>query len=370
MPDARVTLVTGFPNFRASQLVRHLLANDEDEVWTVVYARDAPLVESFRAALPRPLAARFCHYVGDPTAIDMGLSGAEYRELSRTVTCIQHLAQQTGPTFGKESFEELNVGAMREALELGQAAPRLESLVAHSSVVVSGDRQGLVTEVELVAGQRFSGPGPATLARAELMARRRMDRLPIVILRTGQVVGPSTTGVVDTLEGVYLLILLILNSPQDLSALLPDWGDAPLHVVPADYFVRAADASSRQPAALGQTLQLTDPRPMTVRRAFNLCMKVRERLAIEGLAFPPALAALRRDSVLRDSLQAILWRPRTFINMTFRKVHYGTEVAERLLGEVGLSCPPLESYFEQLVRHVVRAVSAAPAKAVSRDAAS
>jgi len=365
MPDARVTLVTGFPNFRASQLASHLLSNADEQVWTVVHERDEPLAERFRAALPAALTARFRHFVGDPTAIDMGLSGPEYRELSGRVTCIQHLAQQTGPTFGKESYEELNVCTMREALELGLAAARLEALVAHSSVIVSGDRQGHVSESELVAGQRFSGPGPATLAKAELMAKRRMDRLPIVILRSGQVVGPSTSGAVDTLDGVYLLILLILNSPQDLSPLLPDWGDAPLHVVPADHFVRVADAASRHRAAIGHTLQLTDPKPMTVRRAFNRCMKVREQLAAEGLAFPPALTALRRDSVLRDSLQAILWRPRTFINMTFRKVHYGTEVAERLLGELGLGCPPLEAYFEQLVRHVVRFVSVAPAKAVS-----
>ncbi|HTV18407.1 MAG TPA: SDR family oxidoreductase [Polyangiaceae bacterium] len=365
MSDAPVTLVTGFPNFRASQLVSHLLSNGEGEVWSVVSERDEALAVRFRAALPDATAARFRHFVGDPAAMDMGLGGAEYRELARAVTCIQHVAQQTGPTFGKESFEELNVGSMREALELAGAAAHLRSLVVHSSVVVSGDREGYVGETELVAGQRFPGPGPATLARAELMARRRMDRLPIVVLRTGQVVGPSTTGAVDTLEGVYLLILLILNSPQDLSPLLPDWGDAPLHVVPADHFVRAAAASSRHRAALGQTLQLTDPHPMTVRKAFNRCLKVRERLAAEGLAFPPASAALRRDSVLRDSLQAILWRPRTFINMTFRKVQYGTDIAERMLGELGLSCPPLESYFDQLVRHVVRAVSAAPARAVS-----
>ena len=106
-------------------------------------------------------------------------------------------------------------------------------------------------ESELVAGQRFPGPGPATLARAELMARRRMDRLPVVVARTGQVVGPSGTGAVDTLEGVYLLILLILNSPQDLSALLPDWGEAPIHVVPVDHFVRAAAALSHLPEKFG-----------------------------------------------------------------------------------------------------------------------
>jgi hypothetical protein len=125
-------------------------------------------------------------------------------------------------------------------------------------------------------------------------------------------------------------------------------------VVPVDHYVRAVDVLSRDPHARGHTLHLTDPRPMTVRQAFNRCMKIRERLAEEeGLVLPPASSALRRDGVLRDSLQSLLWRPRTFINMTFRNVHYGTEVAEALLGPHGLGCPSLEAYFEQLVRHVL-----------------
>jgi thioester reductase-like protein len=357
MLEQQVTLVTGFPNFRATHLVSHVLAHGQGEVWVVVTPRDLAVVERFAAALPAPSAARFRWFSGDPSAIDMGLAGQEYRELCRRVTCIQHLSQAAGPSFGKEPYEELNVGGMREALELARAAERLGVLVAHSGVAVSGDRQGYVSEAELVAGQRFAGAGPATLARAELMARASMDRLPIVVLRSGQVVGPSSTGAVDTLEGVYLLILLILNSPQDLSALLPDWGEAPLHVVPVDHFVQAADVLSRREGVSSQTLHLTDPTPMTVRMAFNRCMKIRERLAEEGLSVPPPSAALRRDSVVRDSLQAILWRPRTFINATFRKVRYGTEQAERLLGGSGLVCPPLESYFEQLVRHVARAIA-------------
>ncbi len=360
MADDRVTLVTGFPNFRASQLIRHLLAQGEGEVWVVVKAADEPHAERLDA---EEGSARFRWLSGDPSAIDMGLAGPEYRELCRRVTHIQHLGQEVGTSYGKELYEALNVEGMREVLALAGAAERLSSLVAHSSLVVSGDREGLVGEAELVAGQRFAGPGAATLARAELMARRRMGRLPIVVLRSGQVVGPSGTGAVDTLEGVYLLILLILNSPQDLPALLPDWGEAPLHVVPVDHFVRAADELSRHPGALGHTLQLTDPTPMTVRLAFNRCMKIRERLAEEGLSVPPASAALRRDGALRDGLQQILWRPRAFINATFRNVRYGTELAERLLAERGLTCPALESYFEQLVRHVARAIAFGPARA-------
>lgn len=367
MTDERVTLVTGFPNFRATHLVSHLLSQEAGDVWVVVTARDMAAVERFAAALPAPSAGRFRWFCGDPSAIDMGLAGQEYRELCRRVTCIQHLSQAVGPSFGKEPYEELNVGGMREALELARAAERLGALVAHSGLVVSGDRQGYVSERELVAGQRFSGAGPATLARAELMARASMDRLPIVVLRSGQVVGPSATGAVDTLDGVYLLILLVLNSPQDLSALLPDWGEAPLHVVPVDHFVQAADVLGRREDALGQTLHLTDSKPMTVRLAFNRCMKIRERLAEEGLSVPPPSAALRRDGVLRDSLQTILWRPRAFINSTFRKVRYGTEHAELLLGS-GLECPPLESYFEQLVRHVAQAIAYSPASPASARA--
>ena len=351
--DLPVTLVTGFPNSKAKHLVSCLLESGPGELRVVVSPRDSASAERFAEALPPALATRFRWYVGEPWAIDMGLSGAEYRELRAAVTCIHHAALVTGPGFGKESYDEVQVGSMREALELASAAEQLGALVVHSGLVVSGDRQGYVREAELVSGQRFSGPGPAALARAELMAQRHMDRLPIVVVRSGHVVGPSGTGVADTLEGVYLLILLILNAPQDLSALLPDWGDAPLHVVPVDHYVRAVDALSGEPQAFGQTLHLTDPQPMTVRQAFNRCMKIRDRLAEdEGMVLPSASSALRRDGVLRDTLQAILWRPRTFINMTFRKVHYGTEVAEGLLGPRGLGCPSLASYFEQLVRHV------------------
>ena len=364
--DAPVTFVTGFPKFRASHLVNYLLAHGTGNVWVVVTERDVAHAERYVASLPPAFGVRFRHFVGDPSAIDMGLSGAEYRQLTRAVTRIHHVAQLTGPTFGKGPYEEINVGGAREALELGAAAERLEALVVHSGLAVSGDRQGHVSEGELVVGQRFSGPGPATLARAELMARRRMDRLPVVVLRSGQVVGPSDTGAVDTLEGVYLLILLILNAPQDLSALLPDWGDAPLHVVPVDHYVRAADALCRNPAARGQTVHLTDPNPITVRFAYGRCVKIRERLAEEGLVVPPPSSALRRDGLMRDSLQAIVWRPRAFINATFRNVRYGTEVAERLLGDAGLPCPGLATYFEALVRHVARAISLdSPSKAAS-----
>jgi thioester reductase-like protein len=359
MPNARVTLVTGFPNFRAAHLVRHLLANCTDTVWAVVAPHEAQAAESQRNQLPPSQRARLELLAGDASAIDMGLSGPEYSGLTRVVECIQHLAQASGPAGARDQAELVNVGGMREALELARACPGLQSLVVHSSVSVSGDRVGAVNESELVAGQNFPGARAETLARAELMARRRMHQLPIVVLRCGHVVGPSDTGRIDTLDGVYLLILLILNSPQDVSALLGTWGDAPVNVVPVDYLALAAEAVSRSPEAIGQTLHLTEPNPMTVRMAFNRCVAARARLSAAGVQMPAPGAVVRRDAALREMFQSIVRRPRPFVSTNFPEVHYATDVAERLLGNAGLSCPPLEGYFEHLVRHVAQSVAQA-----------
>jgi thioester reductase-like protein len=352
MVAARVTLVTGFPSFRAAYLVRHLLEQSSDWVWAVVPPSRATFAERFVGALDPAERERVRLFFGEPSAIDMGLSGAEYGELSRAVSCIQHVEQTASDS--RETCELVNIGGMREALELASAARQLETLVVHSSVSVSGDRTGRVEELDLEAGQGFPAPSSETLARAERMARKRMPRLPIVVLRSGQVVGPAGSGHVDTLEGVYLLILLVLSSPQDLSSFLPRWGDAPLHVVPVDHWVLAATLASRTPAAIGRTLHVTDPAPMTFRTACNRCISIRARLGEEGFVMPPIAKVLRRDGLVREGLQSLSWRPRTFINMTFRHVEYATDVALELLG---IECPRLESYFENLVRHVARSIA-------------
>jgi thioester reductase-like protein len=363
MVAVRVTLVTGFPNFRAMHVVAQILGSTSDGVWAVVAPKDVAAAEAWRTELPLEQRTRLRLLTGEPWAIDMGLSGSEYRELTLAVDCIQHLAQTSGAVAeqrGREPCEVVNIGGMREALELARACTHLESLVIHSSVLVSGDREGVVLESDLAAGQDFPGPDSATLARAELMARRRMPQLPIVIVRSGQVLGASGDGRTDHLEGVYLLILLILNAPQELSALLSRSGAAPLNVVPVDYLAQAADALSRNPDALGQTVHLTDPSPMSVRMAFELCVKIRARLSGAGVVFPTSGSVLRQGSLLRDSLQSMVWRPRAFLNATFRDVSYRTQSAERLLRDAGLVCPPLESYFEQLVRHVAHTLAHPP----------
>jgi thioester reductase-like protein len=346
--------VLGLPNLRARHLARHLLASSERRVFALVRERDKREVESWHHGLADD-GERLVLLEGDPSAIDLGLSGPEYRHLCEHVTHIHHLAQVTDLGAARQECEAANIGGTREALELGSACRQLQALVVHSNVCVSGDRSGLVKEHELNVGQAFSGPVDASLALSEQMARRRMSKLPIVVLRAGRVVDDSLTPTGDALDGVQLLIVLILNSPQDLSAMLPPWGDAPLNVVNLSYLVRAAERLGREPRALGRTFHLTDAAPLSIRSVFTRCMQIRDRLhKDEGLVLPPVSRVIRNV----QSLQGILRRPRAFISMNFRDVQYDTSQAEQLLGELGLSCPTLQSYLEPLVRHVAQTIGA------------
>jgi thioester reductase-like protein len=352
--DTSATLVLGLPNLRARHLVQHLLGVSPQRVVCVVRERDTNEVLAWQYGLGGA-AERLVLVEGDPTAIDLGLSGSEYRRLCEQVTHIHHLAQITDLGAARQECEAANVGSTREALELASACTQLQALVVHSNVCVSGDRRGRVQEVELNVGQAFSGPVDASLALSERMARQRMSKLPIVVLRAGRVVDDSLSSTSEAFDGVQLLILLILNSPQDLSAMLPPWGDAPLNVVNLSYLVRAAERLSHEPRAIGRTFHLTDASPLSIRSVFMRCMQIRDRLyKDEGLALPPVSRVVRNV----QSLQGILRRPRAFINMNFRDVQYDTREAEALLGALGLSCPTLQSYLEPLVRHVAQTIGA------------
>src|SRR5688572_27706069 len=113
MPAARVTLVTGFPNYRATSLVGHLLEHGSDDVWAVLAADRTDHAERYREQLPAAQRERLRFFDGEPASIDMGLSGSEYRALIEAVGCIQHLAPTTDPREGDDSSELVNVGGTR-----------------------------------------------------------------------------------------------------------------------------------------------------------------------------------------------------------------------------------------------------------------
>src|SRR5687767_3787287 len=214
----RTALVTGFPtSFLARRVVRRLLADDAAlRIRCVVLQKYLDAAAAEIALLGPRDRSRVEVIEGDTAAMDLGLSGAEVNALAAEIDVIHHCAAITYLGVDDALAEQVNVGGVREVLELADATQHLERLVHWSTALVSGARRGYVLEDELEAPAGFRNAIEETRFRAERLVRKASSRMPVTILRPSIVVGDSVTGEIDRFEGPYLLVLLMLSSPVDL----------------------------------------------------------------------------------------------------------------------------------------------------------
>ncbi len=355
-----VLLVTGYPFFRARKMVDQLLQTQPKSlVYVIAREKFGDEVAQHLDGLPTQERERLVVLDGDAAAMDLGLSGREYRELAGKVERVHHCAQVTYPGVGRRMAAEVNVGATREIVEFGRCCAVLKSIVMHSTAAVSGDRTGVVYEHELNVGQGFRTPVEESLARAERIARNAMSSLPISVIRPTQIVGDSATGEVDRLDGPYMMTLVMLSGPSEMAVPLPTRGDAPLNLVPIDFVVRAAQHIARLPAALGRTVHLADPNPLTARQVFELVARASGRkLATRFIPTGIAKAVLGVPG-----LHLVSKNQRAMVDLLATNVRYDTSQADELLRGTGIHCPSLDSYIDHLVSFVRRRVDEGRARA-------
>jgi thioester reductase-like protein len=352
MPRAgyeEVTLLTGFPTLLARRLASHIL---EMEPRTLVYAVVRPkFAEEAQGVVgqwPRDHKDRFVMIEGDAAAMDLGLSGAEFRSMASEIDRIHHAAHVTYLGVDQKTAQDLNVGGTNEVLELARASKSLKCLVIHSTTEVCGDRTGLVLEDELEASQHFPTFVAETRARAEKLARRAMSELPIAVVRPATIVGDSKTGEIDRFDGPYLLILLIVTTPAEIAVPLPARGDTPLNLVPIDFVVRASHAIGRDPRAQGRTFHLVDPNPVSAKRVFDLVARAGGRPSPRGFIPTNLTKALLRT----PGLERFAKSPRAFVERLATPVRFDSKNADAILAGAGIACPPFESYVGQIVEYV------------------
>ena len=349
MTAAPEYLLTGFPSFSAKKMLEELVSTRADsEVFAVVRAKFAADAESALGELSPRERARVHLLDGDAASLDMGLSGAEYRDLTRRITHVHHMAKVSYTGIDRETAEAVNIGATREILEFASECERLSCVGVHGTAHVAGDRRGHLREDELDCGQSFRNVVEETEARAEKLVRRRLPKLPIAILRPTTIVGDSRTGDVDRFDGPYLLILLIVTSPPELGLPLPGRAEIPLHLVPVDYVVRAARAIVEHPDAPGRTFHLADPNPQTTRRVFELVAKAVGKRTPRGFIPENITRALLRT----PGLDRIIASPRAFIESLATPTTLSTTNTDEILAATDIRCPPFETYVERLVEHV------------------
>jgi dephospho-CoA kinase len=353
--EGETALVTGFPAFTARRMITKLLTAEPDTKLFVLtrepFAIDAEHLLSVLGASDRAEVL-----VGDVCDMDLGLSALEYRALVRELTWIHHLAGIYFMGIDDATAARTNVGGTRGVLDLARDATRLARIVHWSTAMVSGDRSGTVYEEDLEAGQRFHNAYERTKFDAERLIRAAMRQLPITVLRPSIIVGDSTTGEIDKLDGPYYLMVLIATNASRVRLPLLGRGDAPLHLVPIDYVIEAAWHIARAPDSAGRTYHLVDPSPLAARDVFERVAEAAHTEKPRG-SIPRPLAR----AVLRTPGLARLGRgPLAFLDILEHVVHYDSTNTARALAPSRLQCPPLADYLDVLVRHVLDVTHRAP----------
>ncbi len=345
MPSG-VIFFTGFPGFIGRRLVSELLAHDSE-------ARIAALVEPRFASAAREAATEIAPdrieiVEGDIADRRLGLADDVYERLVAETISAYHLAAIYNLAVPLEIAQRVNVDGTGNVLELCARCERLTRLNYVSTAYVAGDRHGVVYEHELALGQGFKNHYESTKFQAELWVRGMMDKVPTTIYRPAIVVGDSKTGETQKFDGPYYFLRTIARSVQQRIP-IPQFGRAaaPFNCVPLDFIVDAMVAVADDPEALGKTLHLVDPEPVTaaeVARIFSREYAHRD----PQLRLPPALVenALRIKAV-RDLYGGA---PHEAIRYLNHPVRFDTRNATDVLSRHGLRCPRLEEYAGPVVQ--------------------
>jgi len=347
-PPERV-LVTGFPAFTARRMIKKLVASDPElEIRLLARAKFTDDATAFAASLPAGQRERVAVVTGDVCDMDLGLATAEYRALTEEITSIHHLAGIYWTGVDAATARRVNVGGTRGVVELAAECKRLRRLVHWSTTSVSGKRRGVVLEDDLDEGQGFHNAYEETKFDAERIARAAMQKLPITVLRPGIIVGDSQTGEIDRFDGPYYFIVMIATNALQVHLPLPGRGTAPLHLVPIDYVIDAAYALWKDERAAGRTFHLVDPNPLPARRVYELVAEHSQTKPPRG-RIPGRLA----KALLRaPGVGKVARGPLAYVDAFDHQVFYNQRGAHDLLGDAGISCPPVDAYLHNLVRYV------------------
>jgi thioester reductase-like protein len=341
-----LAFLTGFPGFIGRRLVARLLEDDQD--LRVVALVEPRMADAARAAAADIGADRVEILEGDIAERRLGLGDDDWDRLTGEMTTAFHLAAIYNLAVPLELAQRVNVDGTGNVLELCAAAGRLERLNYVSTAYVAGVRRGVVYEHELALGQAFKNHYESTKFQAEVWVRDAMDAVPTTIYRPAIVVGDSGTGETQKFDGPYYM-LRVVSFCESRGMPIPQFGRsaAPFNVVPIDFVVDALVAGSRSADAVGETLHLVDPEPVTASELLTLL--AREYAGREpSYRLPSSLV----ETALRFEFVRSLFAgaPRESIRYLNHPVRFDTRRAADLLAAQGLRCPRFEEYVGAMVR--------------------
>ena len=347
--------VTGATGFIGKRLVKTLLARRGATVHFL-------LRRESEAKVPELLAYwgvgknRALPVYGDLTAKRLGVSADDIKALKGQIDHLYHLAAVYDLQADEDTQVAVNIEGTRAMVEFAKAIDA--GHVHHvSSIAAAGLYEGVFREDMFDEAEGLDHPYFMTKHESEKVVRTEC-KLPWTVYRPAMVVGDSTTGEMDKIDGPYYFFKLIQRMRQLLPPWMPSVGleGGRVNIVPVDFVVAAIDHISHKSAATsGRCYHLVDPMGYRIGDVLDIFSKAahapKMNIFVNAalLGFIPrsvkkglmALAPVRR---IRAAVMKDLGLPEdmlTFINYPTRFDRRELDVA---LKGSGIECPNLKDY--------------------------
>jgi len=347
--------VTGATGFIGKRLVKALLARRGSTVHVLVRpgseGKLAELASFWGAAKGRVLPVS-----GDLTQKKLGVAAEQLKALKGQIDAVYHLAAVYDLSADEDSQVRVNIDGTRNLVEFAKAVDA--GHVHHvSSIAAAGLYEGVFREDMFAEAEGLDHPYYMTKHESEKIVRTEC-KVPWTVYRPAAVVGDSTTGEMDKIDGPYYFFKLI----QRMRQLLPPWMPAVgleggrINIVPVDFVVKALDHISHGKAPLaGQCFHLVDPVGYRVGDVLALFAKAahapKMNLFVNAalLGFIPksvkkglmALAPVRRvyHAVMKD-----LGLPDDMLTFVNYPTRFDCRQTQAALKGSGIECPRLDDY--------------------------
>lgn len=352
MTASDTIFITGFPGFIATRLVKRL-ARDGGKFLLLVQPALAGQAQSDLQEIARESKKPFEDFrllEGDISQPDLGLNTHD-REIARSeTTLIFHLAALYDLAVPRQPAMLVNVTGTRNVNAFAKSARNLLHYHYVSTCYVAGKRRGRIRESDLKHDAGFRNFYEETKYLAEMEVATLNAELPITIHRPSVVCGDSVSGETAKFDGVYYLIKYLLKSPDLFSILNIGNREVKLNLVPVDFVVESLAALAREARAIGKTLQLADPNPLSTRELFDVLAE-----EISGhrsrITLPPTVVHAFLRSPISPPITGL---PRAAVPYFFIEQTYDTSAATEMLTPLGITCPAFASYAHTIVAFAAR----------------
>jgi thioester reductase-like protein len=346
---SNTVFLTGFPGFIATRLLRRL-SLDRGRFFVLVQSAFLEVAKSQINELVKQTGRSTADYrivAGDIARSDLGMSAEDLKMVRSEATTIFHLAAVYDLAVPRDVALLVNFEGTRHVNLLARSLLNLARYHYISTCYVAGKRKGIIRETELQHDAGFRNHYEESKYLAEREVEGLKSELPVTIHRPSVVCGDSKTGETTKYDGVYYLINYLLKWPALLSRFNIGNDEVALNLVPVDFVVDSIAALANEERAVGKTVQLADPNPLTTRELFNAIAR-----SISGRGTAITIPAkLVHFTLMLPAAPRITGLPHYGVPYFFLKQSYDTSQAEQLLWAHKISCPPFEAYVDRIVAY-------------------